>query len=170
MTTVLGEHPVMVESGVDGAEAAASLVRGLHAERALLEELRSRLVEQRAALAADDTVTLEQVVQEIGRTLLTLREARRQRNLLMEMVTGQVGAGLAEVAETFSAGEAEPFRALCRDLHAAAVAASRELVINQTALRRAIESGERFLQHLLTVPGGLPDTGAASGILLNQRA
>lgn len=159
----------MVESGIGGAEALGSLVRGLHAELALLEELRSRLIAQRAALAADDTAGLEQVVQEIGRTLLTLREARRQRALLMEMVSGQVGAALVDVAEALPAADAESFRALCRELHAAAVVAGRDLNINQTAIRRAIESGERFLQHLLTVPGqAAADVG--SGLLLNQRA
>jgi hypothetical protein len=170
MATALGDHPAVIATGVDRAEATAALVRGLATERGLLEELRGRLIEQRAALAADDTGTLEQVVHEIGRTLLTLREARRQRGLLMEMVTGESGGGLVEAAALVGGSEAEAIRGLGQDLHAAAVAASRELLINQTAIRRAIESGERFLQHLLTVPGGLPETGAASGVLLNQRA
>lgn len=168
MTTAVQER-TMVETGIGGAEALGALVRGLHAELALLEELRSRLIAQRAALAADDTPSLEQVVQEIGRTLLTIREARRQRALLMEMVSGQVGAGLMEVALSLPTADGNAFRALCQDLHGAAVIAGRELAINQTAIRRAIESGERFLQHLLTVPGQ-DDAGAASGLLLNQRA
>ena len=168
--TVVHDRTGMVESGIGAADAIGALIRGLQSERVLLDELKSRLIAQRAALAADATPTLEQVVQEIGRTLLTLREARRQRALLMEMATGQVGAGLVDVADSLPPSEAEPFRALCRELHAGAVAAGRELTINQTAIRRAIESGERFLQHLLTVPGQAETAGPQRGLLLNQRA
>lgn len=164
MATQVGER-------VESAEGVTKLGRALRAELGLLAELKAQLVEQRAACAADDTAALEMVVQQISRTLLTLREARRQRALLLEMVTGEPGVVLAEAGELLSEDDRQPFRALCRELHAGAVAANRELVINQAAIRRAIESGEQFLHHLLTGPGPTSDPEPARcGVLFNQRA
>ncbi len=148
-----------------------TLGRALRAELELLAELKGQLVEQRAAIAADDTAALELVVQQISRTLLTLREARRQRTLLLEMATGEPGVALAEAADLLPVKDAPSFRTLCRELHASAVAANRELVINQGAIRRAIESGEQFLHHLLTAPGPTSDPEPAQcGVLFSQRA
>ena len=148
-----------------------TLGRALRAELDLLAELKGQLVEQRAAIAADDTAALELVVQQISRTLLTLREARRQRTLLLEMATGEPGVALAEAADLLPVKDAPSFRTLCRELHAGAVAANRELVINQGAIRRAIESGEQFLHHLLTAPGPTSDPEPARcGVLFSERA
>ncbi len=153
------------------AERITALARALRAELGLLAELKAQLVEQRAACAADDTATLEMVVEQISRTLLTIREARKQRALLLEMVTGEPGVVLGRAADLMPEAERPGFRALCRELHASAVAANRELVINQAAIRRAIESGERFLHHLLTAPGATSDPEPAQcGVLFNQRA
>jgi flagellar biosynthesis/type III secretory pathway chaperone len=157
--------------GVAERDGAASLARALSSELALLEELKERLVDQRSALAADDTNRLEQVVQQISRTLLTLREARRQRTLLVEMVLGRADASLAEAAAAATGADGRRLTDLCGRIHAAAVAANRELLINQTAIRRAIESGERFLQYLLSTPGqAASGEPPVSGLLLNQRA
>lgn len=156
---------------LESAEGVTTLGRALRAELGLLAELKAQLVEQRAACAADDTATLELVVQQISRTLLTLREARRQRAHLLGMVTGEPGVVLADAAELLPADDRPAFRLLCRELHASAVAANRELVINQAAIRRAIESGEQFLHHLLTAPGPTSDPQPARcGVLFNQRA
>jgi hypothetical protein len=156
--------------GESRAEAVAALFRGLRAELELLDALRSQLVNQRAALAADDAASLESVVNQIGRTLLTLGEARRQRPVLIELIAPP-GTGLREMADSLDPAEASTFERLRSDLHGSAVAASRELQVNQAAIRRAIESGERYLHHLLTAPGTqASEPQPEVGLLLNQRA
>lgn len=160
----------MTDGARDPDDGVEALERSLGSELGLLRDLVGQFAEQRAALAADDTAALEQVVQQIGRTLLTLREARRQRAILMEMVTGEPGIGLAALLARVAPGR-PALRTLGRDLHEAAVGAARELEINQTAIRRAIESGEQFLHSLLTIPGpGDPGNRPEAGLLLNQRA
>jgi len=159
----------------DRRDGLAALARGLAAESALLVELKAALLEQRHALAANDAAGLEQVVQSIGRTLLTLREARRQRGLLMELVAGDSGVRLGQIAATLMPADAAIIAEGARALNEAAVAASREVSINQTALRRAISSGEQLLQHLLTAPtqeAGYPESAGVvqSGLLFNHQA
>lgn len=167
MSIAVAEAPV----GSVGIESAPSLSRALMSELALIEELRAQLIDQRAALAADDTARLEQVVQQISRTLLTIREARRQRTMLIEMVCGRPDAGLADAAEAAGGEEGRTVSRLAVRIHEAAVVANRELLINQTAIKRAIDTGERFLQFLLSGPGALDrDATPQSGLLLNQRA
>ena len=134
MATVVAEVSV-VAVPVDGT---ASLARALAAELALLDELKAQLIDQRTALAAADTGRLEQVVQQISRTLLTLREARRQRTMLVEMLAGRPDAGLADVTAQAEGAEGRVVADLAARIHAAAVTANRELLINQTAIRRAI--------------------------------
>lgn len=155
----------------DTVAGIGPLIRALRAELGLLAELKAQLIEQRAACAADNTEALESVVQQISRTLLTLRETRKQRGLALEMATGEPGVALVEAADLVPARHRVGLQTLCRELHASAVAANRELVINQTAIRRAIEAGEQFLHRLLTAPGPTGASEPAScGLLINQRA
>ncbi len=159
----------------DQNDVGAALESGLRTELALLDELARGLVAQREAIAADDTVALEQLVQQLSRTLLTLREARRQRRILVEMVTGNPDSRLGELLDGLPSGAGSGVAPLCRALQDRAILANRELTINQTVIRRAIQSGERFLHQLLTAPN--PDvyrnqsqTELPGGMLLNQRA
>jgi hypothetical protein len=153
----------------------ASLERALRTEVALLEALARGLIDQRNAIAADDTAGLEQLVQQLSRTLLTLREARRQRRVLTEMVTGDAEATLGALMSSLPPDASPLVGQLCRELRDRAHGANRELTINQTVIRRAIQSGERFLQQLLTAPNlegyreqKSPDL--PGGLLLNERA
>jgi hypothetical protein len=171
MTTVV---PLPISPRPDSADALAALTRELTVETELLRDLRAALIAQRSALVADDAVALEEVVNQIGRTLLTVREARRQRNLLAELVAGEPDATLSTVAAGLPTAAADSLRERCRGLHELAIAVGRELAINQAVIRRAIESGEHYLQHLLTVPAteGYQPRGseARSGLILNQSA
>ena len=171
MTIAAPVTPTPLASTPD--EGFEALTRGLSVEEGLLRDLRAALVVQRSALAADDTARLEDVVNQIGRTLITIREARRHRGVLAELIVGAPNAGLSAVAESVSPSRAASFRAACRRLHELAVLVNRELSINQAVIRRAIESGEHYLQHLLTVPTegyrGRPDD-APSGLILNESA
>ena len=170
---------VALAEPTSGTDAVAGLIRGLAAEVTLLRELRAALLEQRDALARDNAGDLELVVQQIGRTLVALRETRRLRATLLEAVTGARQTALADAGASLEPPQAAAFEAACRELHYAAVAAHRELDINQAVLRRAIETGEQYLQQVLTAPVGTatPASYAAgdaapvgSGLFLNQRA
>jgi FlgN protein len=156
-------------------EVAVGLRHGLETEGGLLKDLRGALREQRDALARDDAPALEAIVHQIGRTLLAIRETRRHRSALIAAVTGSSDAPLSAAIGLLRPPEAEPVEALCRELHQAAMAASRELAINQSVLRRAIQTGEQFLQQMLTAPvdgegAGYPAAASASGLLFNPRA
>jgi hypothetical protein len=160
------------------AEAVRSLLAGLGIEVRLLRDLESGLLEQRAALARDDAVQLERVVHQIGRTLLALRETRRERTRLVEVVTGDAGSGLADVVELLTIADAGRYRAAVGELHLVARAAQRELDVNQRVIRKAIETGEQFLHQILTASAGTEpvpgyptaDTQQSAGFLLNERA
>lgn len=167
MTIVAESKPL-----ANPAQPVGALLRALAGELALLSDLRHQLGDQRAALAADDLGVLEEVLHQLGRTLLTLRETRRQRGLLIELVAGRADAPFAEIAAAIPPDHRPTFDRLRAELNEMAVAANRELVVNQTAIRRAIETGERFLQFLLTGPGPAATSGElpAGGLLLNQRA
>jgi hypothetical protein len=161
--------------GQEKTDALAALERGLRTELTLLDDLIRGLLEQRSAIGADDTPTLEQLVQHLSRTLLTLREARRQRRILVELLTGEAEAGLGSLLASTAEPESPELATLCRQLRERAAAANRELAVNQAVIRRAIHSGERFLQQLLTAPHvdlyrNRPDAEVPGGLLLNQRA
>jgi FlgN protein len=170
-TTAASPAPTALASTPD--EGFEALTRGLSVEEGLLRDLRAALIVQRSALAADDTARLEDVVNQIGRTLITIREARRHRGMLAELIVGAPNAGLAAVADHVDPTRAAGFRERCGRLHELAVVVNRELSINQSVIRRAIESGEHYLQHLLSVPTdgypGRPDD-PPSGLILNQSA
>ena len=158
----------------DRGRAVESLERGLAAELDMLAELLKGLTDQREAIAADDTAKLESLGLQLGRTLITLREARRQRGILIELIVGQGEARLSELLGCLPTEAGTRIRQLSVRLRQLAVGASRELAVNQTVIRRSIESGERLLHHLLTSPTtasyGQRDTGGREGLLLNQRA
>lgn len=175
-------EPERERSDPDGAGPAAegvrSLLAGLGIEIGLLRDLRNGLLQQREALARDDAAELERVVHDIGRTLLALRETRRERARLVEIVTGDADSTLPDLVQRLTIAEAEPCRAAVGELHLAARAAQRELEVNQRVIRKAIETGEQFLHQMLTAsagpepPVGYPAAAAqaSSGLLLNQRA
>jgi len=157
-------------------ETAKRIIGGLTTEAGLLRELRASLLEQREAIANDDPVALEGVIQQIGRTLVALGETRRERVRTAALLSdGPVS--LVELATRLQPDLAASLRAASQDVHHVATSAARDLAVNQAVLRRAIETGEASLQRLLTLPEGAEPTagygeGAAggAGLLLNQRA
>ena len=57
----------------------ADLAQALLYEANVIDELRQALLRQRAGVAADDAEQVEASIHAMGRTLLTLEEARRRR-------------------------------------------------------------------------------------------
>lgn len=137
-----------VPQGAPSAERLDALTRALQHERALIDNLRQALLRQRAAVAAHDPQAIEVSVHAIGRTLLTLEEARRLRLALLDLIGAPVP--LAEL-ERVIGGELTPaFRAACQAVRRAAEDTAREVAINQNILRRAIWAGDVFLQQLFS--------------------
>ncbi|MEO8452343.1 MAG: flagellar export chaperone FlgN [Gemmatimonadota bacterium] len=154
------------------------LVRALLAEARLLGELRNVLLRQRDAVAADDTVSLEAAIHEIGRLLITLGEARRRRVALVVLLAGDEDAKLEQVIRSATPGDSVRLRAAQDHLKAVAEITNRDLMITQAVLRRVIETGERFLQQLFGAPesadsgytGPGRESHEADSLFLNRRA
>jgi hypothetical protein len=154
------------------------LVEALLEESRMIDELRHALLRQRAGVAADDVETVEASLHSIGRTLLTLEEARRRRGALTALITGGDPAPLESLEEAIGVLPANLAGARSA-VKRAAMQAAQEIAINQHVLRRAIEAGEAFLQHLFSSAADpAPNYGsgdrspdpAASGFLLNRTA
>lgn len=126
------------------------LTAALAHELRLIDDLRQALLRQRAAVAADDPEAIESSVHAIGRTLLTLDEARRGRMALIALVTGNGAIGLADLEAHLGFTAPESFSAVRDAVRRAAEATARELAINQTVLRRALDAGDAFLQQLFS--------------------
>jgi hypothetical protein len=164
MTAVTQERSAMSTERTAGSPAD-ELVRSLLHEARLVGELRAILLRQRDAVAADDGAALEAAVQEIGRALMTLGEARRYRMGLLTAL-GVDSPSLAEVIGYLPPADRPRFQAAREHLRAVAQATFRDLTINQAVLRRVMESGERFLQQLFGGANGAGD----EAVLVNRRA
>lgn len=155
------------------------LTSALEHELRLIDDLRQALLRQRAAVAADDPEAIESSVHAIARTLLTLDEARRRRSALIALLDGDPAIALSDLDAHLGIEMPETFVAAREAVRRAAAATSRELAINQTILRRALEAGDAFLQQLFSsttdpmpvyTPGPRPTEPRASGFLLNRTA
>jgi hypothetical protein len=155
------------------------LTSALTHELRLIEELRSALLRQRAGVAADDSEAIESSVQAVGRTLLTLEEARRRRTSLTEFLTGNHSSELADLERYVGCRLPEPLQLAREGVRRAATAAAQDARINQNVLRRALEAGDAFLQQLFStaiepapayLPGTQPAESRPPSVLFNRTA
>ncbi|HTS87720.1 MAG TPA: hypothetical protein VMG41_04445 [Gemmatimonadales bacterium] len=162
------------------AARLADLVDGLLYEAHVIGELRQALLRQRAGVAADDAEAVESSVQAMGRTLLTLDEAKRRRAALTALITGGEPAPLDRL-ESLLGGSVPPELEEARTmLKRAALQAAQDVAINQHILKRALEAGDLFLQKLFSMAGDPApsyargeqprDTTPPSGLILNRTA
>jgi hypothetical protein len=157
---------------------ATQVITAIQAEERLLAELRGALERQRAGIAADDTPAIDAATHAVSRAVLTLDEARRRREQLVQVVSGGESSGL-EGIERFL-GEVPGLTAARRAVRRAAEETVRELSLNQAILRRAMRTGDAYLQALFSsVSGpashylpqdGMPDTPTPSGVVLDAQA
>ncbi len=126
------------------------LTGALGHELRLIADLRQALMRQRMAVAAGDPGAIESSVQAIGRTLLTLKEARRRRGALIALIVGNATSTLADLEIQLGFPPPDDLVAARDAVRRAAEATSRGLAINQTILRRAAEAGDAFLQELFS--------------------
>jgi hypothetical protein len=162
------------------ATRMADLADALLYEANVIEELRQALLRQRAGVAADDAEQVESSIHAMGRTLLTLDEARRRRAALTALIAGSEAAPLERLEVLFGgmlSPELENARARVKR---AALQTAQDVAINQHILRRALEAGDTFLQRLFSMAGdpapgyqrheGNAEPAPRSGLILNRTA
>lgn len=155
------------------------LTTALTHELRLIDELRAALLRQRAGVAADDSEAIESSVQAVGRTLLTLEEARRRRTQLTAFLTGNHSSELADLERHLGCRLPEALQSAREAVRRAATAAAQDARINQNVLRRALEAGDAFLQQLFStaiepapayLPGAQPSESRPPSVLFNRTA
>jgi len=173
-------HQEFIPADPASSERLADLADALLYEANVIEELRQALLRQRAGVAADDAAMIESSLHAMGRTLLTLDEAKRRRAALTALIAGDEATPLEGLERLLGGGlppEVEEARAMVKR---SALMAAQDLAINQHILRRAMEAGDVFLQRLFSMAGdpaagyqrGERPTEPAppSGLILNRTA
>lgn len=155
------------------------LATALEVEIENVEQLCDALLRQRAAVAADQTEAVNASVDDIGRILLALGEARRRRAGIVTTLTGDGEMALEQVGQVLGLPLPAALEQARLRLRRAAGDVIREAAINRGVLHRAIESGEAFLHQLFSATMdpppvyGPPEHGSEAGntgVLLNRRA
>ena len=155
-----------------------ALTQALADEGRATEELIAALRRQRAGVAASDYRQVDESVRAMSRILLTLDEARRHRTALAARITDGEPVPLAQLEQRLGAPLPEPLAAVRDAVRRSAELAANEIAINQRVLRRALESGDAFLQRLfstLAPTGGVYGSSTRpaepnGGVLLNRTA
>lgn len=162
-----------------GASAQDELVRTLETELRLLQRLQEVLVAQRNAVVMDDLQGVGDSVHRVERILLTQREARSRRGMILEKLVGSADLRVGEIVSVLGADATPELAAACADVQELAQSVSRDLKVNSEVLRRSKEVGDRMVramygqrrQTCYAPAAGLamhdgPGTGA---LLVNQR-
>ncbi|MEO5798591.1 MAG: hypothetical protein ABIZ70_11410 [Gemmatimonadales bacterium] len=158
--------------------SGADLVSAMALEERLLGDLRSALARQREGVSEDDPATLDAATLIVSRSVLTLEQARRRREQIMQLLTGGEPATYAVIEELTA--EVPDLAHARTTLRNEAQMAVRELALNQAILARALKAGDAYLQTLFTSvtdgPGeygqhsGVKERPTPSGVVLNTRA
>jgi hypothetical protein len=172
-------HQEFIATEPAAAVRMEDLAKALLYEASVIEELRQALLRQRAGVAADDAEQVESSIHAMGRTLLTLEEARRRRGALTALIAGSDPIPLEKLEALFGGilpPQVENARARVKR---AALTTAQEVAINQHILRRALEAGDAFLQRLFSMasdpaPSYQRNESAAeaprAGLILNRTA
>lgn len=173
-------HQEFIAAGPAASERLSDLADALLYEASVIEELRGALLRQRAGVAADDAALVESSIHAMGRTLLTLDEAKRRRAALTALIAGGEPTPLDRLELLLGGSlppDVEDARAMVKQ---AALQTAQDVAINQHILKRALEAGDVFLQKLFSM-GGDPapgynrgerpmDAAPQSGLILNRTA
>jgi len=173
-------HQEFIAAGPASTLRMEDLAQALLYEANVIEELRQALLRQRAGVAADDAELVEASIHAMGRTLLTLDEARRRRGALTALISGSDPTPL-ETLEAMFGGILPPELESARSkVKRAALATAQDVAINQHILRRALEAGDAFLQRLFSMASdpapsyqrseAATDATPRSGLILNRTA
>jgi hypothetical protein len=144
----------------------------------LLENVRAALLEQRAGVASNDAGRIEDGTHRLGRSLLTIEEARRYRSDLTSVLGGGRPLKLNELELVLPQPMPADLSDARAQLRAAANGVAREVAINNLVVHRALDAGEVFIQVLFSTVAEPPAAydgavGAVEstrgGVLLNRR-
>jgi hypothetical protein len=161
------------------AQSLDRLTAALEHEIVAVRELGEALVQQRSAVAASDIAAVNASVDDVGRLLLAVDEARRHRVAVAAELGGRPGASLEEFEPTPGTPGAGAYAAARTALRREAEKAAHEAAVNRAVLRSAVEAGDAFLQTLFSsAVDPSPVYGAAEhqarprspGFILNRRA
>ena len=164
--------------GIEQHRAVKLLAVALRHEVDLLEDVRAALLEQRAGVASNDAERIEGGTHRLGRSLLTIEEARRHRSDLTSVLGGGRPLNLSELELVLPQPMLADLLEARVQLRVAAKGVAREVAINDLVVRRAMDAGESFIQVLFSTVVGPPAAydGAAGGVestdggvLLNRR-
>lgn len=162
-----------------GGAVQTELVRTLETELRLLDRLEEVLVAQRNAVVLDDLQGVSDSVHRVERILLTQREARTRRGMILERLVGAPDLRVGEIVHTLGDEATAELVEACARLQERARAVARDLKVNSEVLRRSKEVGDRMVRAMygqrsqvsygpsagLTLQES-PDTGS---LLVNQR-
>ena len=137
-------------------DAFSELTNLLHAELALVGELRDALARQRAGVANDDPVALEASADELERVVVRVEGARRRRATLVGAITGDERCSLARFEERVATPLPAGFGRVRAALRDAAHGAAIDLSINRALLRHAADAGEGSLRRLFSSSADSP--------------
>lgn len=165
-------------TGLETEMADRSLIAAFEAETRLLARLVELMRRQRAGVANDDVEAVDDSVFAVHRVLHTVAEARRQRRETIFAHTGRDEVGLDELETAFGPAMS-PALAEARDrLKRVAQELAAEVEINRHVLKRALSSGEAYVEAIRGGPSPQIgyDAGARSvreaqrsGTLLNRK-
>ena len=155
-----------------------ALVDNLRAETRLLASLTGVLEDQRTGVAQDDLGAVNDSVHGAHRILLTLKEARRERRSLLELLIGNPDVTLNEMGEAFGTQMTPELQLAGADLQAAAGRLAEQVKLSRQVLHGAIRAGDEFIRSLYGVstrkpiyePSVTADDGTVgSGLLINRQ-
>jgi hypothetical protein len=160
------------------AQPLDRLTAALEHEALAVRELGEALVQQRSAVAASDIAAVNASVDDVGRLLLAVDEARRHRMAVAAELGGDPGASLEGFMPPPGTPGAGAYAAARAALRREAEKTAHEAAVNRTVLRSAVEAGDAFLQALFSSSvDPSPVYGAAEhqdrprspGFILNRR-
>lgn len=164
---------------VDVPRSLDRLTAALEREILAVRGLGEVLIQQRSAVAATDIPAVNGSVDDVGRQLLAVEEARRHRLAVVAEMGGDPDASLDEFEPPVGSSGAAAYAAARIALRREAEKVAHEAAVNRTVLRSAVEAGNTFLQALFSSSEApSPVYRAAerregpkmSGVLLNRRA
>jgi hypothetical protein len=133
----------MMHFSVTRNRRVEELASALDREAEVVQALREALIAQRTAVAANDAGSVDETSDAITRILLTLEQAKVYRTGILDAIEPA-----AEKDQDLPAhGRLVTARARLRG---AAESVARESRINREILRRAVETGEAFLQSIFS--------------------
>ena len=146
---------------------AAQFTAALRTESRLLEELTTILRRQRDGITCDDIQRVDESVVAAHRVMGTLKEAQRQRHILIEILTGTATTGLDQLEHALGDAMTDDIAKVRDQLNEHARALAREIRINREVLQRAMEHGSRMI-HVLR--GAMTETPQSAGAIAHEPA